>query len=205
MMLSKFRIIALFTILFCVSIHAKSQNVIEGYWGAKAGLNVNKISKLTFDNSFKPGFHLGVFAVFRLNDHFSIQHEVLYSMRGVTLDLPAGGGTYAKNFSFIDLPWMLNYHFSENFNISAGVQTSVYAYFKKPVADTIVYNKDNVNTIDFSYFVGGSFLLDNNFGFGVRFNGGIVPAFDVNETKGKNYTLQIFLMYAINKRKGKTF
>jgi len=190
-----------FCLLFSAFIYfpTTGQNIVEGYWGVKGGLNLHKISKIEFDNSMKPGFHLGIFANFQLSDQFSIQHEVLYSLRGVSLNVPVVG-KYVQSFSFLDLPWMLNYHVSPNFFVSAGVQPSLYTYFKSPKADTIVYNKDNVNTVDFGYLLGASFISQNNFGFGVRFNGSIVPAFDL-ESNGKNYVLQVFVSYSVNKRK----
>jgi hypothetical protein len=196
------RILFTFFAACLISLNSKAQNIIEGYYGVKAGMNMTKISKLAITNSFKPGFHLGVFANFVLSEKFSIQHEALISLRGVSLEL-SQGAEYNKSFTYLDLPWMLNYHFSNNFYVSGGVQPSVYAYFKKPQPDSILYNKDNVTPIDFSYILGAAFLLDNNFGFGIRFCGGIVPAFDLNETKGKNHILQAYLMYAVNKKKRK--
>lgn len=194
----KILILLLFSVF--LSVPCSAQNILQGYWGVKSGLNLHKISKIEFDNSLKPGFHLGVFVNFQLNDQFSIQHEILYSLRGVSLNVPRVG-KYAQSFSFLDLPWMLNYHFSPNFFVSGGVQPSVYTYFRRAKADTIVYNKDNVNTIDFGYVFGASLLFENNMGIGVRFNGSIVPAFDL-ENEGKNYVMQVFLSYAVNKRNG---
>src|SRR6478735_154414 len=160
--------ILLMSALFSNSIY--SQNIIEGYWGVKAGFNENKISNLNLSNSMKPGFHLGAFANFQLNKKLSLQHELLYTMRGVSVQLN-DGRKYAKNFSYIDIPWMLNYHLNKYFLISAGIQPSVYAYFKTAKPDTLLYTKDNVNALDFSYLVGATFISSNNFGFGIRFNG----------------------------------
>lgn len=182
-----------------ISFQVRGQNIVEGYWGIKGGLNGNKISKIEFDNSIKPGFHLGLFANFQLNDKFSIQHEILYSRKGVSLHVPPSG-KYNQSFPFLDIPWMFNYHFSPNFFVSAGLQTSIYTYFQRAKSDTIVYNKDNVNTIDFGYLAGASFISANNLGFGIRFNGSFIPAFDL-DSRGKSYVLQVFMSYAVNKRK----
>jgi hypothetical protein len=193
-------VIFLWALLF--SMTSYSQNILEGYWGVKAGFNMNKISNIDLTNNFKPGFHAGVFANFQLNDNFSISHEVLLSVKGVSLTL-SDNSRYAKSFTFLDLPMMLNFHPTRNFYISGGVQPSIYAYFKSPRADTILYNKDNVNTLEFSYLFGATMLLDNNVGFGIRFNGGLVPIFDVEGGTNKNYSLQVFLAYAVNKKKSR--
>jgi hypothetical protein len=196
------KVIFLFLFFTLIKFQSFGQNIIEGYWGVKSGLNINKISKLEYINNYKPGFHLGVFANFQLNEKFSVQHEVLYSMKGVSLDLSSGNGVkYSKSFSFLDIPIALNYHLTPNFMITGGIQPSVYAYFKTPKADTVLYNKDNVNPIDCSYLLGASFLFKNNLGFGVRFTGGLVPAFDINDYDGKHNVLQVFLVYAVNKKK----
>jgi hypothetical protein len=95
---------------------------------------------------------------------------------------------------------MLNYNFTEAFYVSAGGQLSLYAHFKKPKYDPVAYNKDNINTIDLTWLIGAGFLLENNMGFGVRFTGGLIPAFETGN-KGKNYIMQAFLNYAVNKNK----
>jgi hypothetical protein len=123
-------------------------------------------------------------------------------MRGVSLDLK-DGSKYSRSFNYIDLPWTINYYPNKHFYVCAGVQPSLYTYFKRPQADSVIYNKGNVNTIDFSYLLGAAFMADNNLGFGVRFNGSIVPLFDLTEGKNKNYVLQFFMMYAVNKKKGR--
>jgi hypothetical protein len=200
-MISK-KVIFLFFCALFITFHVSSQNISEGYWGIKAGPNFNKISNIDLNTSMKAGFHAGLFANFQISDKFSFQHELLYAMKGVSLEL-SNGEPYTKSFSFLDIPWMLNYHLSPNFYISGGVQPSVYMYFKQPMSDSIVYNKDNVNTIDFGYLVNATFLSSNNFGVGIRFTGSVFPTFDLNNFEGKNYVLQAYIMYAVNKRQGK--
>jgi hypothetical protein len=144
-------------------------------------------------------------------DKLTFTHELLFSTRGVSLSLPdslkalnSNNGSYSKSFNYIDMPWMLNYHFTDAFYVSAGGQLSVYAHFKKPKYEPVVYNKGNVNTIDIGMLLGAGFLLANNLGFGVRFTGSLVPAFNTGDT-GKSYVMQVFLNYAVNKKKGRRY
>jgi hypothetical protein len=181
------------------------------YWGLKAGLNVVKVSKVDITNSIRPGFHFGFFANFRVSDRFSSQHEVLFSTKGVSLSLPDSlkpsnnnQGKYSRSFNYIDIPWILNYHYSDAFYISAGVQPSIYAHFKHPKFDPVEYNKDNVNTIDVSAILGAGFIFKNNWGFGARFNMGLVHTFDTGN-KGKNYLMQIYASYAVNRNSRRGF
>ncbi|MFL5731275.1 MAG: porin family protein [Cytophagaceae bacterium] len=197
----------IFCLLFCLPFTSMAQG---DFWGLKAGLNITKISKVDISNGLKPGFHVGAYGVFHTAiDGLTFQHEVLFSTRGVSLSLPDSikalnnnSGKYSRSFNYIDLPWMLNYHFSDAFYISAGGQLSIYAHFKKPKFDPVVYNKDNVNTLDACFLLGAGVDLDNNLGFGVRFTGGMVPCFDTGN-KGKNYIMQVFMNYAMNKKGGR--
>jgi len=190
----------LFFLALTISITCMSQNIEEGYWGVKGGININKISNLKYNSSIDPGIHIGVFANFQFNKKWSMMHEVLFSTRGVALDF-TDGSNYKKTFSYIDLPWTANYFLNKNFFINLGIQPSIYTYFKSPKSDTVVYNKDNVNTFSLGYIVGATFLGDNNWGFGVRFYGSIFPVFKLDTNVNKSYSLQAFVMYAVNKKK----
>jgi hypothetical protein len=203
------RYLYIFILLFCLSFISKAQG---DYWGFKAGLNITKISKVDITNGLKPGFHFGAYGTFHTAmNKLTFTHEILFSTRGVSLTLSDSlkalnnnNGTYSRSFNYIDLPWMLNYHITDAFYISAGGQLSIYAHFKKPKYDPVVYNKGNVNTIDAGILLGAGFLLQNNLGFGVRFTGSLTPAFNTGNT-GKNYVMQVFVNYAMNKKAGRRY
>jgi hypothetical protein len=203
------RYLYIFILLFCFTYASKAQG---DYWGLKAGLNITKYSKVDISNGLKPGFHFGAYGTFHTAmDKLTFSHELLFSTRGVSLALPDSlkvlnnnTGKYSRSFNYIDLPWMLNYNFTKAFFVSAGGQLSIYAHFKRPKYDPVSYNKDNINTIDMSWLLGAGFLLENNFGFGVRFTGGVIPAFETGN-KGKNYIMQVYLNYAVNKKAGKKY
>ena len=179
----------------------------DAYWGIKGGINIVSVTRLPIPGMLKEGFNVGVFANFRISERVSFQHELLFSTKGVVLQLPTsltqynnGSKQYTQNFNYIDLPWMINYHPNKSFFVSGGIQPSIYAHFTTPKYSEIPYNKDNVNSLDFSLLGGASFIFKNNVGFGVRFSLGLVPVFNIDETRGKNYTMQFFLSYAINRK-----
>jgi hypothetical protein len=198
--------------LFLLSLISITPAFSQGdYWGLKGGVNIVKVSKVTIANNIKPGFHLGFFANFRISEKLSSQHEVLFSTKGVSLSLPDSlkasnhnQARYSKSFNYIDIPWVLNYHYNEIFYLSLGIQPSIYAHFKSPVVDSVEYNKDNVNTIDLSALAGAGFILKNNWGFGVRLNAGLLNTFDTGN-KGKNYMMQVFASYAVNRNTRRGF
>jgi hypothetical protein len=204
-------LVSFFTALLLTFLSISSAFSQGDYWGFKGGLNVIKVSKVDIKNSIKPGVHFGFFANFRISEKFSSQHEILFSTKGVTLTLPDSlkvtnnnQQKYSRSFNYIDIPWILNYHYSEAFYISAGVQPSIYAHFKRPVVDSVEYNKDNVNTIDVAAILGAGFIFKNNWGFGARFNIGLVHTFDTGN-KGRNYLMQVYASYAVNRNSRRGF
>ncbi|MFN6946233.1 MAG: porin family protein [Cytophagaceae bacterium] len=187
-------------ILMWVSV-AKGQDLS---YGIKGGPNLVKVGNLDITNRFKPGFHFGFYSTFRpYRMDISITNEVNFSMKGVSLVLPDslvenGANKYTRSFNYIDLPVILNYHISDNFYISAGIQPSLYAYFKIPSWHLVPYNKDNVSIIDFSALIGAVIQMDK-IGFGVRYNHSFVPTFQ--NDRGRNHMFQVFLAYELDTRR----
>lgn len=82
-----------------IAIASLTTNAQEIKFGAKVGLNMSTVkveipqitvggmaaSGETTKNSFKPGFHVGGFAEISLNDAFSLQPELHFSMQGSKL------------------------------------------------------------------------------------------------------------------------
>lgn len=188
-------------ILFIASINCFAQN---SYWGVKAGMSFNKVGGIDFDNSMYTGFNGGLFATFIINDRFTFTHELSYAIRGFNSQL-SDGNNYDFNLKYIDIPWMLNFHVNEAVYVQAGIQPSVYAYFKPAQYDSIPYTKYNANAFDFSGFVGASVILKNNILFGVRLNQSFSKTFNISTYGGKQLTMQAFVGYAINRKVRKRY
>ncbi|MFN8416819.1 MAG: outer membrane beta-barrel protein [Cytophagaceae bacterium] len=187
----------LFTSLGCFAQNA--------YWGVRAGMSFNKVGGIELDNSMYTGFNAGLFGTFMINDRFSFTHELSYAVRGFNGAL-SDGHNYDFNLKYIDIPWMLNFHINQAVYVQAGVQPSVYAFFKPAQYDTIPYTKYNANAFDFSGFVGASIILKNNLLFGVRLNQSISQTFNISTYGGKQLTMHAFIGYAINRKtRGKRY
>jgi hypothetical protein len=204
-------LVSFYTGLLFIFLTIPSAYAQGDYWGFKGGINIVKVSKVEISNSIRPGFLAGLFANFRISDKISSQHEVLFSTKGISLSLPDSlkssnndQAKYSRSFNYIDIPWVINYHYNEIFYLSLGVQPSIYAHFKRPKFDPVEYNKDNVNSLDLAAIAGAGFLLKNNWGFGVRLNVGLLHTFDTGN-KGKSYLMQIFASYAVNRNARRGF
>ena len=104
-----------FVISFTIfsSLHAQQQqtSVEKGLttkFGIKGGLNLTNFSSDNFsDNHLKAGFNAGVFAKIPVTEGFSIQPELLYSLKGAKSDYNnfiQGSGEYRFNLGYVELP-----------------------------------------------------------------------------------------------------
>ncbi|AMJ67617.1 hypothetical protein AXW84_20995 [Hymenobacter sp. PAMC 26628] len=98
----------LFTVLLAVTAaaaHAQSPS-----FGIKAGASLTNVvgsSTMGFDIKNKLGFHGGFIANLPINDVFSIQPELLYSMKGYKINEDDGFGAMLERkqtLDYIDIP-----------------------------------------------------------------------------------------------------
>src|ERR1700676_5573291 len=80
----------LFTGLLVIfsTVHAQQQqtsdeSALHTKFGIKGGLNLTNLSSDNFsDNHLKAGFNVGIFSKIPITEGFSIQPELLYSLKG---------------------------------------------------------------------------------------------------------------------------
>jgi putative flippase GtrA len=189
---------------FLFLIAGSSSFAQNSYWGVRAGMSFNKVGGIELDNSMYTGFNGGLFATFIINDRITFTHELSYAFRGFKSTL-SDGNNYNFNLKYIDIPWMLNLHVNQAIYIQAGIQPSVYVYFKPAQYDTIPYTKYNANAFDFSGFLGASVILKNNLLFGIRLNQSFSRTFNISTAGGKQLTMHAFVGYAINRKVRKRY
>src|SRR5258708_3222876 len=109
---------------------AQEQQAITGgdkltpKFGIKGGVNftslyVDNVSK----EHMKVGFNAGIFAKLPITTGFSIQPELLYSVKGAKdtySNLVQGNGEYRFNLGYMELPVLAVVNLTKNFNIHAG-------------------------------------------------------------------------------------
>lgn len=170
----------------------------NSYWGIRAGATFNKVNGIELKNSMYVGYTGGVFANFYINDRLSFQHELCYAVRGLNGEL-TNGKSYKVGLSYIDVPWVINYHFGPALFIQTGVQASVYTFLKSPRYDSVPYNKYNANVLDFSILFGAGVILNNNMIVGVRINQSVSKTFNISSAGGNILNMQVYIAYAINR------
>lgn len=124
-------------------------------FGPKAGLNVSGISNLdtiTFDKKLSISFQAGAFARFNVGA-FSLQPELIYSVKGATIKEPSN---VKYTYKYISAPILLAYTPLKGIYLESGFEFSRALNHKTKVGNAEIY--------------GPTALFDKSWIAGVRFN-----------------------------------
>ncbi|MGD9708096.1 MAG: porin family protein [Candidatus Delongbacteria bacterium] len=135
------KVCALSVILLCLTVYAQSdvsdaQIPAKLNWGIKGGVNFAKFSGDHFDESetdFNHGLVVGLFSERSVNDAFSVQWELLYTMKGVSQNYSESYSDAVSeyeysseadlNFDYIEVPVSFRFKFPTG----SGFTPSFYA------------------------------------------------------------------------------
>ncbi|MCP9611910.1 porin family protein [Coprobacter tertius] len=153
----KRKFLLLFAVLF-LSAAAVSAQENRMYWGPKIGLNIASITKSSF-SSWRGGANVGLFAMYRYNDFWGAEVDLMFSQMGANY---ADGN---MRVNYLTLPIMGKVYLYRNLNLQLGPQIGVKVY------DNVhVYGEgNNRDTKAFNSFEVG-FVV----GLGYEFNFGLV-------------------------------
>lgn len=184
-------------------------NAQEARFGIKAGGSLTNFGgKDAADGKSKFGGHGGVFANFGINDMFSIQPEVLFSMKGAkSEDKFTGGGSSVtinstQSLSYIDVPVLVKASTGDNaglffeagpqvgFLLSANSESKGTNLPAGAVLQSAGNNKSRFNSVDFGYAVGLGYQAEGGPLIGLRYNGGIVNILNNGSTVNQDKTIR---------------
>lgn len=193
----------LFTFLF--SSAANAQNVQDSpiSWGVKGGVNLASMYGDAVNNAdIGVGFTGGLFLNYRFTRNWSIQTEVLFSMKRAELDQGLTGETGGADYEigYLEVPVLLRYTFD--------TQSMVKPYLNVgPQVGFLLYGNANNRDLDneqlkdavFSLAVGGGINLAvassprdfvKTVGLDLRYTLGLTDVFDVpGEPEARNHAL----------------
>lgn len=176
-----------FLSLSVVSAFSQTQRSSDGQGltpkiGVKGGLNLtNLYVDDVEDENMKLGFNLGLFAKLPVTQGFSIQPELLYSVKGskLTYDLGIlGSNEYRFNLNYVEVPVLAVINLSKNFNVHAGgyaaylAQANIKRENDGPNDQIANLNEDNFNRFDYG-LVGGLGIDIDAVTIGARYNYGL--------------------------------
>jgi hypothetical protein len=190
--------------------HAQSPS-----FGIKAGVSLTNVTgsyttggDTDFKNTF--GFHGGFVANLPISGIFSIQPELLYSMKGYkstgTDPYYAATANIKQTLHYIDIPVLARISTGGLF-FEAGPQFGYLVAAKRSQngdgnIPAISYSgRDNLRKVDFGYAAGLGYQLPNGPGIGLRYNGGFTNFVHTYEDKGaRNSAFQLYLSYRLGKK-----
>lgn len=175
-------------------------------FGVKAGASLTNSTGDGASNAKNiVGFHGGLVANLPINDAFSIQPEVLYSMKGSKGENSLLGYTtkVTSRLHYIDVPVLARVNAGGLF-FELGPQVGFLVAAKQKrensggaLAGT--YNtdiKDGVQTVDFGYAAGLGYQVSNGPGIGLRYNGGFIDTKNPSSSSAvRNSAFQLYLTY----------
>ncbi len=167
----------LFAVLF---LWAANVNAQKFQLGAKAGLNISNFTGGDFDDVKKKallGFHGGLYLRFGVAN-FSIQPEALISTQGAEID--SVSGSYKWKVTYVNLPVMVQYRFSNGFFLEGGPQVG----FK--ISDDIEDETigEFAKNLDLSLALGIGYRGKKGLGIGGRYTAGLTKIGDFQPSSG---------------------
>jgi hypothetical protein len=177
--------------LFTISANAQAN------FGAKAGLNLYKISADEGDNSdMKAGFHIGMLAHIHMSDNFALQPELVYSSQGAKTEVD--GDKVNFNLNYVNVPLLFQYMFDNGFRLEAGPQIGFLASAKYKNDGNSVDIKEGFNSIEFGVPLGVGYISPSGFGVDARYNIGLSNINETDNVKAHNRGFQLGVFYQFN-------
>jgi len=171
-----------------MTVSAQEQQTVtedapKAKFGIKGGYNLTTLysSDVSTDH-MKSGFNAGVYAKLPVTKGFSIQPEVLYSLKGAKADYDnfvQGSGEYRFNLGYIEVPVLAVVNLAPNFSLQAGGYAAylVNAKVKNVDDQGTIQGTTDLSADDFKRFdfglVGGAAFDIQNFTLGARYNYGL--------------------------------
>lgn len=178
-------------LLLCSSLYAQRAQI-----GLRGGVNFSYLhTRGAADMKMLTGFNNGFFIRMPLVKRGSFQPEIYYITKGadITYNIPFADGTVRYKFSYIEMPLMLVFHITPQFNIQAGPYLACLIDSEvKNQAGVYLFNyREHIHTQDFNRFDAGivqgiSFDI-GAFGIGARYSYGFIKAGKEKDFSGKLY------------------
>lgn len=171
------------TAAFAQQQQTSAEPSLSPKFGIKGGFDLTSlyISDVSSEH-MKPGFDAGVFAKLPVTRGFSIQPELLYSLKGAKdtySNFAQGSGEYRFNLGYIQLPVLAVVNLAPNFNLHLGGYAAylVNANVKNVDDNGNIQSATELSTGDFNRWdfglMGGLGFDIENFTIGARYSYGL--------------------------------
>ena len=170
-------------------------------FGAKAGVNVNKLTGVSYKSGFNYNYQLGAFMQFNFSNRFGIQPELNFVQSSsqftndatdVYDDLFRDGSQKNAKLSVLEIPLLLNINVGESKHVKFQIGPSYGAVLKQTI-DTLNAGGSLYKNGEWAA-IGGFWMQLPVINFGARYKWGLtnLNALDNKET-WKSQSIQIFV------------
>lgn len=170
-------------------------------FGAKGGVNINKISGTSYKDGFNYNFQAGVFLQFNFSNRFGIQPEVNFvqsssefsnDANDIYSDLFYGGSQKKSKLNYLEVPVLLNINVGESKRVKLQVGPS-YGGLLKQTTDSLRNNGNLYKNAEWAA-IGGIFIQMPFVNVGARYKMGLTDlnAID-NRQSWKSQSIQVFV------------
>lgn len=169
--------------------------------GAKAGVNVNKISGASYKSGFNYNFQVGGFMQFNFSNRFGLQPEVSFVQTSSSFsndasdiydDLFRDGSQKSAKLNYLEVPVLLNINVGESKHVKLQFGPA-YGGLLKQTVDSLQNGGNLYKNSDWSV-IGGLWIQLPLINLGARYKYGLsnINAID-NAQKWHNQAIQVFL------------
>lgn len=145
-------------VILLVAVILSATSFAQFRIGPKLGANIGKIEGSGFNEQFKLGYHLGVFAEIPLGKKFGIQPEILWNQ--INSDTASGFRSIYSNLdenvrnpqlNYLSIPLLLSYKPSKFLSLQAGPQYGILLNRNRTFIDN---GREAFKSGDFSLLLG---------------------------------------------------
>lgn len=180
-------------------VNGESENFF--HFGAKGGVNVNKISGQSYKEGFNYNFQAGVFLQFNFSSRFGLQPEVNFvqtssefsnDANDIYNDLFLGGSQKKAKLNFLEVPLLLNINVGESKRVKLQIGPA-YGGLLKQTVDSLKNNGNLYKNGEWAA-IGGLWIQIPFVNMGARYKLGLTNLNDIDDRqKWKSQSIQVFV------------
>ena len=167
--------------LCAVTLTSQAQSSSDVKIGLKAGVNLMSGGEFNvlgayYSSDYVPGFQVGAFLDFPLSSQIALAPEVLYVQKGAKFTGTFAGttGEVKTKLGYIDVPVLLKFNASPQFNVVVGPQASFLVNHKTTtsVNGTVTATNDETKDLNKSLVggvIGVGYKVNPNIGLNARY------------------------------------
>ncbi|MEO5942074.1 MAG: porin family protein [Ferruginibacter sp.] len=169
-------------------------------FGAKAGVNINKITGQSYNSGFNYNFQVGGFMQFNFSNVFGLQPEISFVQtqsefsndpNNIYDDLFGGGTQHKAKLDYLEVPLLLNINIGPSKRVKLQLGPA-YGGLLKQTVDSLKNNGNIYKNSDLSA-IGGLWIQLPFINIGARYKLGLTNINNIDDKeKWKNQAIQIF-------------